>query len=171
MQYVDYDYYITEYGGKVPEDDFTRYLRKAERRIDYITSRKLQLAFPEDENDAAAVKDTICELAEFMYRVDLYANSAMDSAGVVTQEDGTVKGKVVTSISSGSESISYSASGSASTSVMEAAKDKKVAESAIYSIVSTGLGGIPDNNGVNLLFAGEYPRAARNKCKNLEGIF
>lgn len=156
--YADYNYYATEYGGTIPEDDITRYLRKAERRIDYITSRKLQFAFPEDENDAAAVKDTICELAEFMYRVDLYANSAMDSTGVVAQEDGTVKGKVVTSISSGSESISYSASGSASTSVMEAAKDKKVADSAIFSIVSAGLGGVPDKNGVNLLFAGEYPR-------------
>ena len=40
---------------------------------------------------------------------------------------------------------------------MEAAKDKKVADAMVYGIVRDGLSGVPDANGVNLLYAGAYP--------------
>lgn len=104
------------------------------------------------------MKDCVCELTDFLYQLDSYQSAAMDSAGVVTQADGTVTSKVITSISSGSESISYSAKGSADTSLMEAAKDKKVADTVIYGIVKDGLSNIPDANGINLLYAGiPYP--------------
>lgn len=156
--YADYDYYQTEYGGKMSADDYKRFGRKAERRIDAITGNKLQFAFPTNERDAQAVKDAVCELADFLYQIDQYNAAAMESMGTVAQADGTVKGKVITSISSGSESIGYSASGSASTATMEAAKDKKVADTMIYSMVRDSLGGVPDANGVNLLFSGAYPK-------------
>lgn len=157
--YADFNYYTTEYGGKVlkPEDDFNHFARKAERRIDAITGNKLQFAFPTKVKDAEAVKDCLCELSEFLYQVDAYQYAAMESIGVVAQSDGTVKGKVVSSITSGSESISYSTGGYASTSIMEAAKDKKVMGTLIYGMVQDGLSGIPDANGVNLLYAGPYP--------------
>lgn len=158
--YADFEYYKTTYGGKIlkSEEDFNHFARKAERRLDSITGKKLQFAFPVKEKDGEAVKDCLCELAEFLYQVDAYQNAAMDSVGIVTQTDGTVKGKVVSSITSGSESISYSTGGSASTSVMEAAKDKKVMDALIYGMVQDGLSGVQDVNGVNLLFAGAYPR-------------
>ncbi|MCM1057261.1 MAG: hypothetical protein NC517_06620 [Firmicutes bacterium] len=156
--YADYDYYQTEYGGKMSADDFKRFGRKAERRIDAITGNKLQFAFPTNERDAQAVKDAVCELADFLYQIDQYNAAAMESMGTVAQADGMVKGKVITSISSGSESIGYSASGSASTATMEAAKDKKVADTMIYGMVRDNLSGISDNNGVLLLYAGAYPR-------------
>ena len=156
--YADYDYYQNEYGGKMSVDDFRRFGRRAERRIDSITGNKLQFAFPVNERDAQAVKDCICELVDFLYQIDAYNAAAMESMGTVTQEDGTVKGKVITSISSGSESIGYSASGSASTATMEAAKDKKVADTMVYGMVRDGLSGVPDANGVNLLYAGAYPK-------------
>lgn len=155
--YADYDYYTTEYGGKMSAEDFNRFGRKAERRLDSITGNKLQFAFPVEERDIQAVKDCFCELTEFLQQVDLCQSAAMESVGVVSQADGTVKGKVVSSISSGSESISYSTGGSASTSVMEAAKDRKVLDATIYSIVQSGLYAVPDANGVNLLYAGAYP--------------
>lgn len=157
--YADFEYYTTTYGGKVlkSEEDFNHFGRKAERRMDAITGMKLQFAFPAKGKDAEAVKDCLCELAEFLYQVDAYQNAAMESVGVVAQSDGTVKGKVVSSITSGSESISYSTGGSASTSVMEAAKDKKVMDALIYGMVQDGLSGVLDANGVNLLFAGAYP--------------
>lgn len=158
--YADFNYYQTKYGGKVIEsaDDFTHFGRKAERRIDKITTSKLQFAFPKKKKDKEAVKDCFCELTEFLYQLDSYQRAAMDSAGVVEQADGTVRGKVVTSISSGSESIGYSAKGSADTSLVEAAKDKKVADAMINSMVRDGLGGVLDANGVNLLYAGiPYP--------------
>ena len=158
--YADFNYYKTKYGGKVIEsaDDFTHFGRKAERRIDKITTSKLQFAFPTKKKDKEAVKDCLCELAEFLYQLDSYQRAAMDSTGVVTQADGTVRGKVVTSISSGSESIGYSAKSSADTSLMEAVKDKKVADAMINSMIRDGLSGVPDANGVNLLYVGiPYP--------------
>lgn len=158
--YADFNYYQNEYGGKVIEsaDDFTHFGRKAERRMDAITGNKLQFAFPTKKKDKEAVKDCLCELAEFLYQLDTYQRAAMDSVGVTTQADGTVTGKVITSISSGSESIGYSAKGAADTSLMEAAKDKKVADAMINSMVRDGLSGVPDANGVNLLYAGiPYP--------------
>lgn len=157
--YADYDYYQTEYGGKMSADDYKRFGRRAERRIDSITGSKLQFAFPNNERDIEAVKDCVCELADFLWQIETYNQSAMESMGTVAQADGTVKGKVITSISSGSESIGYSAAGSASTATMEAAKDKKVADTMVYGMVRDGLSGIKDSNGVNLLYAGiPYPR-------------
>ena len=156
--YADYTYYQTEYGGKMSTDDYKRFGRRAERRIDGITGNKLQFAFPTNERDVEAVKDCVCELADFLYQIDSYNAAAMESMGTVAQADGTVKGKVITSISSGSESIGYSAAGSSSTATLEAAKDKKVADTMIYSMVRDGLVGVPDANGVNLLYAGAYPR-------------
>lgn len=156
--YADYDYYSTEYGGKMSADDYKRFSRRADRRIDGITGNKLQFALPTNERDVEAVKDCVCGLADFLYQIETYNQSAMESMGTVAQADGTVKGKVITSISSGSESIGYSAAGSASTATMEAAKDKKVADTMIYGMVRDGLTGITDSNGINLLYAGTpYP--------------
>lgn len=155
--YADYDYYQTEYGGKMSADDYKRFGRRAERRIDGITGNKLQFAFPTDSRAVEAVKDCVCELADLLYQIDSYNVAAMESTGTVAQADGTVKGKVITSISSGSESIGYSAAGSASTATMEAAKDKKVADTMVYGIARDSLGGVSDYNGVNLLYAGAYP--------------
>lgn len=157
--YADYEYYKTEYGGSLFEsaDAFKPYERKAERRMDTATRDKLTFAFPIEEKDAAAVKDCLCELAEFLLRVDQFQEAASASVGVVTQEDGTVKGKVVTSVTSGSESRGYSAGGTIATAIADAAKDRKVFDIAVYSLVKDGLSGVPDANGVNLLYAGTYP--------------
>lgn len=159
--YADYTYYTTEYGGKMSADDFKRFGRRAERRIDCITGNKLLFAFPTNERSIEAVKDCVCELADFLYQIDTYNSAAMESMGTVAQADGTVKGKVITSVSSGSESIGYSASGSASTAISEAAKDKKVADTMIYGMVQDELTGVADSNGVNLLYAA-IPYPVRN---------
>ncbi|MBD5554057.1 MAG: hypothetical protein HDQ95_01565 [Roseburia sp.] len=159
--YANHDYYITEYGGKMSADDFKRFARRAERRIDSITGGKLQYAFPANDRDIEAVKDCVCELADFLWQIDSYNNASMESIGTVAQADGTVKGKVITSVSSGSESRNYSTSGIANTSISEAAKDRKVADTIIYGMVQDNLGGIPDYNGINLLYAGVYPYSTK----------
>lgn len=154
--YADFDFYQTEYGGKVIEsaDDFKHYGRKAQRRMDVITGNKLRYAFPVEEYDADAVKQVFCELADFMCGLDRYQSAAIESAGIVTNADGTVQGKVVTSISSGSESVSYSAGGSSDSTIAAAAKDQKVADTIMYGMVYDGLSGVTDANGVYLLYAG-----------------
>lgn len=151
--YADYDYYQTEYGGKMSADDFKRFSRRAEHRIDGITGNKLQFAFPTNERDVEAVKDCVCELADFLYRVDSYENMAMDSAGMVTRADGMVIGKVVTSITDGTSSRSFSTGGSANTSVSKAAESEKELEAQVYDKVSTALRGVYDANGVRMLNA------------------
>lgn len=154
--YANFSYYQKEYCGTVIGDkkEFEHYGRKAQRRLDSITGNKLQYAFPTGEQDAEAVKDCLCELADFLCRLDRYQTETEGSAGMVEQEDGTVRGRVVTSVSSGSESVSYSAAAAGSTAVTEAAKDRKVADTLIYSMVKDSLGGVADANGVNLLYAG-----------------
>lgn len=160
--YADYNYYQTEYGGKMPKDDYKLWERKAERKIDNLTGKKLRFAFPVNEGDAQAVKDCVCELAEFLYQIAACDAAAMDSMGIVAQADGTLRGKVITSISSGNESIGYSAAGFAGNAAMEASKDKKKAETMIYGMVKGNLRGVPDRNGINLLYAGAYPHSRKH---------
>lgn len=158
--YADYTYYQIEYGGKMSADDYKRFGRRAERRIDGITGNKLQFAYPTNERDVEAVKDCVCELADFLWQIDSYNTAAMESMGTVAQADGTVKGKVITSISSGSESIGYSASGVFDkTDVMKAAGDRSYREIVENKIAVFWFDGVSDSNGVPLRYAGiPYPR-------------
>lgn len=157
--YADESYYTTEYGGKmVPSADFGRLARRAGRIMDSVTLNKLRFAFPTEEYDVTAVKDCMCELVEFLYQVEQYNASAMQSVGVAAQSDGTVKGKVISSISSGSESVGYSVGGNIGTSVSEAAKSEAALMQSASTMIRTSLSGVRDANGVFLLYAGiPYP--------------
>lgn len=156
--YADYEYYSTEYGGKMSADDYKRFGRRADSKLNRLTGKKLQFAFPTDEEDVRSVKDCVCEMADFLHQIDLFVQMSMESMGTVTQADGTVKGKVVTSISSGSESIGYSVGGNFDlTDISQSAKDRGKREENEYKIAHSHIGGVPDANGVNLLYAGAYP--------------
>lgn len=152
--YLDYAYYIAQYGGeKLDDETFRRYIKKASRLVDVVTSGRLKHSFPEDEDDAEAVKDCICEVAEFLREVDAYKESMEEMAGVTKEEDGTVRGKLLTSVTSGTESRGYSV-GSIASNVAEAAKDKTKLDQETRRLIRSELSGIPDANGVLLLYAG-----------------
>ena len=157
--YADETYYTSKYGGKtVPSADFPRLSRKAAHMMDVVTGNKLRFAFPKIKADTTAVKDCLCELTDFLYNVEQYNATAMQGVGTVQQSDGTVRGKVVSSISSGSESVSYSVGGNTNSSISEAAKSEKALEEAVYRMTRMSLTGIRDANGVYLLYAGlTYP--------------
>lgn len=160
--YVDFNYYGTEYRGAVieSENDFKAFERRAERLVDAVTLDKLTFAFPDEEEQPKAVytvKDCICELADFLYQVDRYTKDIMANTGVVETDEGYVRGKIAKSVTSGTESISFSETGDAKTMVMEAAKDKKICDVACYSMIRSNLKGVCDRNGVNLLYSGPYP--------------
>lgn len=156
--YADYDYYTTEYCGTLVEKSvFDRYARQATRLLDAATTNKLQFAFPKKETDVLTVRDCQCDLVEFLYRVQMYQNSAHEATGTIHNPDGTVRGKSVSSVTSGSESISYSVNSGISTDVAEAAKDPRAKNAIIYEIIKSTLSRVPDANGVNLLYAGAYP--------------
>ena len=65
MGFVDYDYYINDFGGSaIPESDFAECERDAERDINYYTFGRLKALSEATE----AVQMCICDVAEALYQ-------------------------------------------------------------------------------------------------------
>ena len=163
MAYVDYEYYKSLYGEKaISEADFNRLLWDAEREIDKATSgvdnvRKLKVAFPTNEEDAETVKRCVCALVEFLKQIEDAERNANSVGQYVERADGSLQGKVVSSVSAGNESISYAVGKSADTAISNATKSLQDKDMTVYAFITSRLYGTSDANGVNLLFCGRYP--------------
>lgn len=162
MAYIDYEYYKSIYGvEKLKEIDFNRIAWEAERELDKATTgvdgvRKLQVAFPTSSYDAEVVKRCVVELVNFLYKLE-EAESNANSVGQYTERaDGSLQGKIVSSVSAGNESISYAVGKSSETAISAAIKSVENREKTIYSFIASKLSGISDANGINLLYAGPY---------------
>ena len=170
MAYVDYAYYQSLYGDSaIPEADFNRLSGKACRLVDVLTTgidgvRKLAVAFPTDEYDAENVKTCICELVAKLNAFEKAEQSAQEAAGYTKTENG-LQGKIISSISSGNESISFAngSSGRTETAFDKAVADRKEQEEFLKTIIRYYLSGLRDANGVNLLFMGRYPYCVRKE--------
>lgn len=157
MAYTNYEFYTTKYyGDTVPESEFPKYVDRASDRIDEITFDRLVDGLPEDERANTKVQKAVCAVAETLYQIDQIKKASMETVGTVVKEDGTVTGKMITSISSGSESISYvtGTAGSSSDIYSQAAMDKKVENVLLRQVATEYLAGVVDNKGVCLLYAG-----------------
>lgn len=157
MAYADYQFYTEKYyGDTVPENDFPKYADRSSDRIDAITFDRLVNGFPEEERAVAKVKKAVCAVAEALYQIDQIKKTSMESVGTITREDGTVVSKSVSSISSGSESISFATGSSGGTESIygQAAIDKKVESVLLYQVASEYLAGVTDKKGICLLYAG-----------------
>lgn len=164
MAYVDYEYYKSLYGEEkaITETEFNRLLWDAEREIDNATSgvdnvRKLKVAFPVNEEDAETVKRCVCALVEFLKQIEDAERNANSVGQYTERADGSLQGKVVSSVSAGNESISYAVGKSADTAISNAIKDLQSRDMAVYQFITSRLSGVSDANGVNLLFGGRYP--------------
>lgn len=163
MAYVDYDYYASLYGDKaISETDFKRLSWDAEREIDKATSgvdgvKKLKVAFPTNEDDAEAVKRCVCALVDFLNQIETAERNANSVGQYTERADGSLQGKVVSSVSAGNESISYAVGKSSDTAISNAIKDLQSKDLAVYQFIASRLSGVSDANGVNLLFGGKYP--------------
>lgn len=163
MAYVDYEYYKSLYGEEnISEIDFNRVLWSAEREIDKATSgvdgvKKLQVAFPTNDYDTEAVKRCVVELVNFLYKLEEAERNANSLYQLTERHDGSLQGKVISSVSAGNESISYAIGKSSDTALGNAVKGFLNKESEIYQFIKSYLSGVSDENGVNLLFAGRYP--------------
>lgn len=160
MGYVTYEFYTSLYGeAAIPETDFNRLSWEAQKRVDNITFDKLKFAFPANEDDAEAVKRCVCKLIEIAAAVEAANRRVGEGQGYVVDEaTGSMRGKVVSSVSSGSESISYTAKAESGSTVIDAVLSDKAAQDKLYvDTVREYLAGVPDENGVNLLYAGPYP--------------
>ena len=157
MAYADYQFYTEKYyGDTVPESDFPKYVERASDRIDAITFDRLIDGLPENERAQTKVKKAVCAVADAMYQIDQIKKASMESVGIVTREDGTVVSKAVSSVSSGSESISFAtgSSGGAESIYGQAAIDKRVESVLLYQVVMEYLSGVTDKKGICLLYAG-----------------
>lgn len=157
--YVNYEYYKSIYGeDAISELDFNRLSWEACRRIDTLTLNKLKFAFPTNEDDAETVRRCVCKLIDIAAQIEATNKRVAEGQGYITDESGTMRGKTVTSVSSGSESVSYSAKSEQSTLIDAVLSDKAAQDRLYRDTVREYLSFVPDANGVNLLYAGPYPR-------------
>lgn len=160
MAYVDYEFYKNIYGDSaLSETDFNRLSWEACRRVDTLTLNKLKFAYPTYPDAIEAVKRCVCKLIEIAGQIEAASKRVSEAQGYVTNEEGEIRGKVVTSVTSGSESRSYTAKAESGSTLIDAVLSDKTAQEKLYrDTVREYLALVPDSNGVNLLYAGTpYP--------------
>ena len=164
MAYADYDFYKTSYfGSVVPETDFPKLAEKASDFIDAMTFDRLVDGLPTNERSQKRIKKAVCSLAELMYQIELAeknaTNAAVSGTSTAIGSGGSTTG-VVTSVSSGSESISYAtpqqkASGAKEWSaVYAAAGDVQKTNDLLLKTALPLLMGVRTDDGIPILYAG-----------------
>lgn len=168
MPYIKRDEYAALYGD-IPSSDFLRFELMAERELDKATTgidgvRKLRDFFPTDEGDASAIKLTMAHIIDLLYQIHRVEQEAAKSRGYVETEQG-MRGKLISSVTAGNESISYVTGGNSgkaiTTAIDLAAGDFKIRDAMIDEIIRKGLDSAMDANGVYLRYSGFYPEVQR----------
>ena len=164
MAYADYDFYIESYFGLVvPENDFDRLAGRASDFVDTLTFDRLVDGLPTNERAQKRIKKAVCSLAELMYQIELAeknaTNAAASGASTTIGSGGSTTG-IVTSVSSGSESISYAtpqqkASGAKEWSaVYAAAGDVQKTNDLLYETAFPLLMRVWTDDGIPVWYAG-----------------
>lgn len=164
MAYADYEFYTTSYfGSVVPETDFPRMAERASDFIDTMTFDRLVDGLPKNERSQKRIKKAVCSLAELMYQIELAeknaANAAASGTSTTIGSGGSTTG-IVTSVSSGSESISYAtpqqigASAKEWSAVYAAAGDVQKTNDLLLKTALPLLMGVRTDNGIPILYAG-----------------
>lgn len=164
MAYADYEFYTTSYfGSVVPETDFPRLAERASDFVDTMTFDRLVDGLPENERSQKRVKKAVCSLAELMYQIELAEknaiNAAVSGAPTAIGSGGSTTG-IVTSVSSGSESISYEtpqqigASAKEWSAVYAAAGDVQKTNDLLLKTALPLLMGVRTDDGISVLYAG-----------------
>ena len=164
MAYADYEFYTTSYfGSVVPETDFSRLAERVSDFVDTMTFDRLVDGLPENERSQKRIKKAVCSLAELMYQIELAeknaANAAASGASTTIGPGGSTTG-VVTSVSSGSESISYAtpqqigASAKEWSAVYAAAGDAQKTNDLLLKTALPLLMGVRTDDGIPVLYAG-----------------
>ena len=163
MAYADYDFYTESYyGNVVPEADFDRLAARASDFIDTLTFDNLVDGLPADKRSQKRIKKAVCSLAELMYQIELAEKNAINQASA-NVTDICVGGKstgIVTSVSSGSESISYAtpqqigASAKEWSTVYATAGDVQKTNDLLLKTALPLLMGVRTDDGIPILYAG-----------------
>lgn len=163
MAYADYKFYTESFGNVVPEADFPRLAERASNFVDLMTSDRLVDGLPTNERSQKRIKKAVCSLAELMYQIELAeknaTNAAVSGTSTAIGSGGSTTG-IVTSVSSGSESISYAtpqqkASGAKEWSAVYAATgDVQKTNDLLYKTALPLLMGVRTDEGIPVLNAG-----------------
>lgn len=160
--YITYEEYTKLY-DPMDENAFNRLCFDACRVMDIHTTgidgiKKLKKFFPSEEDAVAAVQHCAAKLTNILHQIQEAEIAAVLTRGFEETDQG-LRGKVISSISAGNESISYaSGTNSSATAIDAAIKDKTARDKLLADTVWEYLRGIQDANGVNLLYMGRYPR-------------
>lgn len=163
MAYADYEFYTTSYfGSVVPEADFQRLAERASDFVDTMTFDRLVDGLPTNERSQKRIKKAVCSLAELMYQIELAEKNAINQASA-SATDTNAGGKstgIVTSVSSGSESISYATPQQIGASAKEwsaayaAAGDVQKTNDLLLKTALPLLMGARTDEGIPILYAG-----------------
>lgn len=164
MSYADYGFYTTSYfGNVVPKSDFPRVEAKASDFVDILTHDRLVDGLPTDERAQTRIKKAVCSLADIIYQIELAEKQALSVAesGLTASSGGAGKTTgVVTSVSSGSESISYATpqqigAGAKEMSALYAAVgDHQKTNDILLKTALPMLMGVRTDEGIPILYAG-----------------
>ena len=163
MAYADYEFYTTSYfGSAVPETDFPRLAERASDFVDTMTFDRLVDGLSADERSQKRIKKAVCSLAELMYQIELAEKNAINQAStnVTDINVGNISTGIVTSVSSGSESISYAtpqqigASAKEWSAVYAAAGDVQKTNDLLLKTALSLLMGVRTDEGIPILYAG-----------------
>lgn len=163
MAYVDYDFYTTSYfGSVVPQSDFPRVAERASDFVDTMTFDRLVDGLPSDERSQKRIKKAVCALVDKIYELDLAEKNSVAAAGGNTTTVGTNGSTtgIITSVSSGSESISYAtpqqigASAKEWSAVYAAAGDMQKSNDLLLKTALPLLMGVRSDEGIPILYAG-----------------
>ena len=150
MAYADHTFYTgTFYGDVLTAENADKWLGRASDEVDHLTFGRLTSAFPTVEVHATKVRKAVCAIADALFLID----AQRQAAAAQKASDGTYRGAVA-SISSGKESISYTAVGTTGSVYASAAANATEQARLVGSIACKYLANIPDATGVNLLYAG-----------------
>lgn len=163
MAYADYEFYTTSYfGSVVPESDFPRLVERASDFVNTMTFDRLVNGLPTNERSQKRIKKAVCSLAELMYQIELAEKNAINqaSANLTDTNVGNISTGIVTSVSSGSESISYATPQQKASGVKEwsavyaAAGDIQKTNDLLLKTALPLLMGVRTDEGIPILYAG-----------------
>lgn len=163
MAYADYDFYTKKYyGDAIPEADFLKFSERASDWLDVATFNRISDGLPTDEKAAVKVKKATCAAAELLHLFDLAGKQAAKAAqaGSALTDGTTVTAGLVSSVSSGSESITYmsgqqlGASAKEWNAAISAAGNPDLENKLLMDTVKRYLSGVCTDDGIPLLYAG-----------------
>ena len=91
--YVDYEFYKKVYGyDAVSESEFNRFSWDASKKIEHYTTgvdgvKKLQVAFPTDDNGVESVKRCACALIDLMCNIKQAEQNLRSATGFIQKDD------------------------------------------------------------------------------------